>query len=187
MYFRNFVIIYPWKKGEPFIWLNLNLLHPKMICEKFGWNWPSGSGEEDFLNLSMFFRNFIIISSWKRRGRSFEQTQTPSIQKCVPSLVETAPVFLDRKIFKICWCIFGISKLFPLKKMRGPSFEQTWISFAQGCSVPSLVEIGSVVLKKKMKMSKVYDNNDDNDNDDDDEPWTKLDQKSSLEPWAQVR
>ena len=53
--------------------------------------------------------------------------------------------------------------------------------------MPSLVEIGSVVLEKKMKMSKVYDNNDDNDNDDDAGPWTKLVQKSSLEPWAQVR
>ena len=26
----------------------LNFLHLKMICAKFGWNWPSGSGEEDF-------------------------------------------------------------------------------------------------------------------------------------------
>ena len=33
--------------------------------------------------------------------------------------------------------------------------------------MPSLVEIGTVVLKKKIKMWKVYDNNDDdNDNDD---------------------
>ena len=38
----------------------------------------------------------------------------------------------------------------------GSSFEQTWIPFTQGCFVPSLVEIGPVVLKKKMKMWKVY-------------------------------
>ena len=25
----------------------------------FGWNWPSGSGE-DFLNLSIYFHNFVI-------------------------------------------------------------------------------------------------------------------------------
>ena len=30
-----------------FIWINLNPLHPRMLCAKFGWNWPSGSGEED--------------------------------------------------------------------------------------------------------------------------------------------
>ena len=32
-----------------FIWTNLNLLHPRMSCAKFGWNWLNGSGEEDFI------------------------------------------------------------------------------------------------------------------------------------------
>ena len=32
--------------------------HPRMPCAKFSWNWPSGSGEEDFY--------FAIISPWKR-------------------------------------------------------------------------------------------------------------------------
>ena len=30
-----------------FIKTNLNPLHPKMLCAKFGWNWPSGSGEDE--------------------------------------------------------------------------------------------------------------------------------------------
>ena len=29
-----------------FIWTNLNFLHLRMLCAMFGWNWPSGSGEE---------------------------------------------------------------------------------------------------------------------------------------------
>ena len=33
-----------------------------MIYAKFGWNWPNGTGEEDFLNSTMYFRNFKIIS-----------------------------------------------------------------------------------------------------------------------------
>ena len=62
--------------------------------------------------------------------------------------------------------------------------------------VPSLVEIGPVVLEKKMKMWKVYDNNNDanddnndaneDNNDNDDWQRTNFDQKSSLEPSAQV-
>ena len=51
--------------------------------------------------------------------------------------------------------------------------------FTQGCFVQSLVEIGLVVLEKKMKMWKVYDNNDDGQR-------TNSDQKSSLEPSTQV-
>ena len=47
MYFHYFVIISPWKRARPFIWTNLNPLHPRMLCGKFGWNWPGGSGEED--------------------------------------------------------------------------------------------------------------------------------------------
>ena len=46
--------------------------------------------------------------------------------------------------------------LSPLWKGWSPSFEQTWFPFTQGCFVPSLVEIGPVVLEKKMKMWKVY-------------------------------
>ena len=47
MHFRYFVVISPWKKAGAFIWTNLNPLYPRMLCAKFGWNWPSGSGEED--------------------------------------------------------------------------------------------------------------------------------------------
>ena len=32
----------------------------------------------------------------------------------------------------------------------GSSFEQTWIPLTPGCFVPSLIEIGPVVLEKKI-------------------------------------
>ena len=54
--FHYFVIISPWKRAGPFIWTNLNPLHPRMLCAKFGGNWPSGSGEVDFFK----FRQFIF-------------------------------------------------------------------------------------------------------------------------------
>ena len=68
MYFHYFIIISPWKRAGPFIWTNLNPLHPRMLWAKFGWNWPCGSGEEDFLISSMYFHYFVIISPWKRVG-----------------------------------------------------------------------------------------------------------------------
>ena len=48
MHFCYFVIIIPWKRAWPFIWINLNPLHPRMLCVKFNWNWTSGSGKEEF-------------------------------------------------------------------------------------------------------------------------------------------
>ena len=68
MYFHYFVIISPWDRAGPSIWTNLNSLHPRMLCVKFGWNWLRGSGEEDFLILSMYFCCSLIISPWKRVG-----------------------------------------------------------------------------------------------------------------------
>ena len=49
-------------------------------CAKIGWNWPCGSGEEDFLISSMYFCYIIIISPWKRAGPfvwTFEQNLNP--------------------------------------------------------------------------------------------------------------
>ena len=46
-FFHYFVIISPWKRAGPYFWTTLNPLYPRMLCAKFGWNWPSGSGEKD--------------------------------------------------------------------------------------------------------------------------------------------
>ena len=119
----NFIIIYCY-----FIWRNLNPPHPWMLCAKIGWNWLCGSGEENFLISSMYFRYFIIISLCKRAG---------------------------------------------------PFIEQTWIPFTQGYFLPSLVEIGPVVLEKKMK---IYRQTDGRTN----RRRMTGDQKSSLELLSQV-
>ena len=47
MRFCYIVIIFPWKTAGSFIWTNLNPLHPRMLCAKFGWNWLDGSWEQD--------------------------------------------------------------------------------------------------------------------------------------------
>ena len=47
-----------------FIWTNLNPLHPMMLWAKFGCNWLSGSGEEDFFNFDnvfSLFRNYLPL------------------------------------------------------------------------------------------------------------------------------
>ena len=80
MYFRFFVIISPWERAGPFIWTNLNPLHQRMLCAKFGWNSPSGSGGEDFLISSIYF-HYIVI-------------QYLLITTCTPKFVATEPLLL---------------------------------------------------------------------------------------------
>ena len=105
------------------------------------------------------FLNYVNVFSLFRNYLPFEKggaLQFFFIQGCfVPSLVEIGSVVRE-KIFKFCHSIPTIPKLSPLGKGRDPSFEQTWISFTQGCFVSSLFEIGKVVLEKKIKMWKVY-------------------------------
>lgn len=43
-------------------------------------------------------------------------------------------------------------QLYPLKRRRGPSFNQSWISLAKWCIVSNLVKIGRTVLEMKSKM-----------------------------------
>ena len=62
-------------------------------------------------------------------------------------------------------------------------FKKSWIPFTQECFVPSVVEIGPVVLEKTMKMWKVYNNNDDKSGNG---QQTNFDQKSSLEPLSHL-
>ena len=50
MYFSLFRYYLPWEKGVALHLNKLNLLRSRMLCVKLGRNWPSGSGEEDFLN-----------------------------------------------------------------------------------------------------------------------------------------
>ena len=80
MYFCYFVIISPWKRAGAFIWTNLNLLHPRMLCAKFGWNWPSGSGEEDlffkFVKVFSQFPNYLPLE--KGGGLHLNKLEDPS-------------------------------------------------------------------------------------------------------------
>ena len=48
------------------------------------------------------------------------------------------------------------SMYFAISLLRSPSLAQTWIPFTEGCFVPSSVEIGTLVLEKKIKIWKVY-------------------------------
>ena len=45
-HFLIFVIISPLKRAWPFIWTNLTSHYPSIICIKYDWIRPAGSGEE---------------------------------------------------------------------------------------------------------------------------------------------
>ena len=96
-----------------------------MICAKFDWNWPSGSGEEDFLNSSIYFHYFVIISPWKRIGPSYEKTRILFTQGYfVPSFVEIDPLILEKKILKFVNVFSQFCNYLPLEQDRALHFNK---------------------------------------------------------------
>ena len=77
--FTIFQLSPPLRRMWPFIWPNLNPLHQRILRAKFGWNWPSGSGE-DFYKLSIHFWYFPIIILWERRGLSLCKLESLSLR-----------------------------------------------------------------------------------------------------------
>ena len=89
----------PLGRAWPFIWRQLNPLQLGILCAKFGWNWHSGSGEEDFVKSCQFiFFIYLFISQFSPLGSawlSFEQLWILLNQGYfVPS-----SVVLEKKIF----------------------------------------------------------------------------------------
>ena len=100
--------------------LNLNPLHPRMLCAIFGWNWPSGSWGEDFQISLKYFRYFVIISPWTTGGLFIWRIWVLNIQEYfVPSLVKISPVVLEKIIFKFA-NVFSLYLIISTWKRAGP-------------------------------------------------------------------
>ena len=145
-YFRYFVMISPLKKVWPFIWTNLNPLHPRMqecfvpslleigpvVLEKkilfFNCHFLGG-----WLILVFCCSIITYISLWK----GHEQTWITFTQGWVmPNSFESGPVVVDKTLFSILSMYFRYF------------IEETWISFTQGCFQPILFELDPMFLKK---------------------------------------
>ena len=147
----NFSLIYCF-----FIWRNLNPPHKRMLFAKIGWNWLNGSEKEffNFVNAFSLFYNYFPLEKGGALHLNKFESPSPKNALCQVCL-KLAQWFWRIRFLKVV-NLFIISQLSPLWEERGPSFEQMWIPFTQGYFVPSLFEIGPVVLEKKMKMWKVY-------------------------------
>ena len=145
IYFSNFVIISLGKRCGPSIWENLNSFHPRMLFAKFGWNWPSGSGEIFFLIWSLYFYYFEIISPWKNESSRCEQHEFPTPKGCFNYAKFVWNRLFWRRTFLKFLSLYFIIYL-PLGKRHGSSFDQTCIQITQRC----FVKFYHVVLKKKI-------------------------------------
>ena len=112
------------------------------MCQ-FGWNWPSGSGEEDFLNFVNVFSLFHTSLTLKNGGPFIWTNVSPYYPRIhCAKFGWNDPMILEKKIFLISSTYFRYFLIISPRKRAGPWFEQTWIPFTQGCIVSILVEFG---------------------------------------------
>ena len=99
----------------------------------------------------MYFRYFTIISPWKRTGSFIWINLNPLHPRMLRARFGWNWLSGSReKDCLISSVYFRYFTIISPQKRTSPSFEQTWIPFTQGCFLESLVEIGSVVLEKKI-------------------------------------
>ena len=147
----------PFKKGfSTSFKQNLNPFNPRMLFARFGWNWFVGC-------YHLPLKKDAFVSS--------NQTWIPFTH----GYVEIVQVVLEKKILKCRQFFFShFIQWSSLGKVHDPSSEQMWTLFYFCC----LAENSPMALEKKIKVWKFHDNND--------EQWTIFDQKSSLQPSAQL-
>ena len=147
LYFVNvslFLNHLPLEKGGTLHLINLIYPSPKnekMICAKFDWIWLSGSGEEDFLKLPMYFHYFGIICPWKNVGSFNKKTLKFLSFKDDLCLVwlKLAQFFWRRRFLKFINVFLLFCNYLPLEKggalhldkLKSPSFKdalcQVWL------------------------------------------------------------
>ena len=105
--FRNYL---PLEKGRAILLNSLNPLHPRTYFAKFGWNWPSGSGEEDFGISSIYFCLLKLSPLEKGLVLHLDKLKFPSPKDALCQvLLKLDQWFLRRKLISsMYFCYFVI-------------------------------------------------------------------------------
>ena len=90
----KFAVISPWERVWAFICKNS--IYSRMLCAKFGWNWPRSFKERIFKYFQYNFTISLLPPLWEGHCPSFVQTWISYTQGCfMSSLVEIDLVVLN--------------------------------------------------------------------------------------------
>ena len=127
MYFRYFIIIFPWKRTES---QSLKDALCQVWFKLAHWFWRSRSKIS-----SMYFCYFVINSPWKRAWPLIWKNLNPLNPRML--CAKYGWIWLSgsgREDFLnfVNWKYFHYFVIISPWKRAGPSFKQTWIPFTQG-------------------------------------------------------
>ena len=143
--FRNYI---PLEKDMALHLNKFESLYPRMLYAKFGLNWHSDSGEEDFLISLIYFSQFCNHLPLEK-GVVLHLNALHPRMHCCKFGWNWAGDSGEEDFLNAVNVISLFCNYLPFGKGNGPLFDQKWIPFYQGCIMPSLLKIGPVVLEKK--------------------------------------
>ena len=112
----------------------------------------------NFVNVFWLFSNYLPLE--KGGALYLNKLESPSPKDALCQVwLKLAQWFWRRRFLNFVNVFHYFVIISPCKR-AGLFIWTNWIPFIQRCFVPTLVENGQVVLEKKMKMWKVYDNDD---------------------------
>ena len=138
MYSSHFVIISSWKRAWPFIWTNWNPHHPRMLFAKFGWNWPSGSWEDE---------NVKILQTDGQTDRQTTDDRWSGKLTWAFSSCEVKTGFFSYTRRLPC-CLYDVYNVKGIKKFRKGSRARTSIAWCSFYSKPIKWQRVFFILKK---------------------------------------
>ena len=135
-----------WKRVWPFIWTNLNPIHPWLLSAKFGWNWTSESGV-----VNVFFRYNLPLKMGVVLHLNKVESPTPKDALCQDGLKIDQWIW-RRRFFECQQFIFTTSIISPSKKGVAPHLYKLEFPLPNDVlyQIWNLVEIDPVVLEKKI-------------------------------------
>jgi hypothetical protein len=135
-----FGLISPLMRTLPFNWINLNSLHPRIICTKIWlilayWFWRRFF----FLNFQCIFTLLLLPPLGEGQSPSFKDTWIPLPQGWfIPSLVKIGPVVLE-KIIKGIWFMLFLKN--GLKKIYRKNYKNHLISNKHSESIAKAIQV----------------------------------------------
>ena len=119
--------LFSFRKLNVLICKPLSPFNPRMLCMKFSWNYPCGSGEEDLLVLSVYFAISLLFPLGKECGPSFELTWIPfnQFKDALCKFWLNLPCGSGEDFFNFVDWFSLFCYYLTLGIGRGPSFEQT--------------------------------------------------------------
>ena len=107
----------PLEKDVAFILTNLNPNHPRMLCSKCDWNWPSGSWEEDENVKS-------LQTDGQTEGRTTDNRRSEKLTWAFSSSELIMPLKTKILLYLMCFDCWYQNQLFLLWDSNAHSFHQ---------------------------------------------------------------